>query len=75
MQIQFVVAEDTGILNILSIPEDGAQIDYVNYYRDIDRILRLDVWKIDSRILTCAGNSISIWEANADWRKPVREFR
>ncbi|XP_068910695.1 methylosome protein WDR77-like [Tenebrio molitor] len=71
----FALAEDTGVLNILSLSRENAAIESAGYFRDVDRIPKLAVWKNSSRVLTCSKNSVTVWDINSAVRKPVHNFQ
>ncbi|RZC33403.1 hypothetical protein BDFB_014668, partial [Asbolus verrucosus] len=69
------LAEDTGVLNILSISSDNKALESAGYFKEIDRIPKLAVWKNSTRILTCSKNAVAIWDINSTTRKPVQHFQ
>ncbi|EFA08077.1 uncharacterized protein LOC655874 [Tribolium castaneum] len=70
----FALAEDTGLLNILTISRENQTIQSAGYYREIDRIPKIAVWKNSTRILTCSNKAVTIWDINSTIRKPLNHF-
>lgn len=72
---QFAIAEDTGVLNILSVSRETLAIESATYFRELDRISKIAVWKNSSRVLTCSKNSVTVWDINSAVRKPIHHFQ
>ncbi|KAJ8940821.1 hypothetical protein NQ314_010579 [Rhamnusium bicolor] len=67
------LAEDTGNINILSLDEDST-LRPINYFKVIERIPQIAVWRNSSRILCCSQRSVIIWDADSIDRKPCEKF-
>lgn len=70
---QIALAEDTGNINVLSLDPD-CTIRPINYFKMIERIPQLGVWKDSSKILSCSERSIVIWDVDSIDRKPYKKF-
>lgn len=46
----------------------------INYFKMIERIPQLAVWKDSSKLLSCSERSIVIWDVDSIDRKPCEKF-
>ncbi|KAJ8946008.1 hypothetical protein NQ318_023253, partial [Aromia moschata] len=67
------LAEDTGNINILSLDEDLA-LRPINYFKLVERIPQISVWKGSSKILSCSERSVAVWDVDSLDRKPCDKF-
>ncbi|KAJ8979658.1 hypothetical protein NQ317_006369 [Molorchus minor] len=67
------LAEDTGNINVISVDED-LMLRSVNYFKLIERIPQIAVWNKSSRILSCSGRSVTVWDADSIDRKPIQKY-
>ncbi|XP_072388132.1 methylosome protein WDR77 [Diabrotica undecimpunctata] len=67
------LAEDSGHINILSIDED-ATLRTTNYFWLCERVPEIAVWENSSRILSCAGRTVYIYDANSTNGKPTERY-
>lgn len=63
------VAEDTGVLNILSI-DDSSTLKPMNYFRHARRISEIAVFPNSSKVLCCSGVCIMAWDVNSNEKRP-----
>lgn len=47
----------------------------VNYLKSVERIPRIGVWKDSTRIVSCAGRSISLWDVDDISKAPIEVFK
>ncbi|KAJ8915814.1 hypothetical protein NQ315_004626 [Exocentrus adspersus] len=67
------LAEDTGNISVLSLDSDST-IRPINYFKTIERIPQLSIWTNSSKILSCSGRSVAIWDADSVDRRPSEKF-
>lgn len=68
-----MIAEDTGNINVLSV-DDDSKIRSINYFKLNDQVHQLAVWDNSTKILSCSGKSVDIWESNSCDRNPLEQY-
>ncbi|KAJ3663662.1 hypothetical protein Zmor_007895 [Zophobas morio] len=71
----FALAEDTGLLNILSLSRENSKVESATYFRESDRIPKIAVWKNSPQVLSCSSKSVTVWDLNSTLRKPLHQFQ